>query len=247
MYTEETLIFYVLIGSILIVAIVIWYFQFSMKRQYTGYLQLQKQYERIKIETQETERQAIAADLHDEVGPILSATNFRLGEIKPDSDWGRQLLGEARDHLKQVHLRLKRMSSMLVPRTLHTNGPLYAIQEFLMQYMGPVPLEVEVKTVDLQELPAEKSLHLFRMLQEILHNAIKHSKAKRLVITAEKHPDRLVIQTSDDGIGFNPTITGEQKGLGLHYLATRAELIGAMLVTETAAGRGTKYRITVRF
>ncbi len=243
MYTEESNIFFILIASLIVVAIVIGYFQYSMKVQYRGYLRLQRLHERAKIEAQEAERQTIAADLHDEVGPILSATNFKLCEVVPDSERGRQLLGEAQDHIKQVFHQLKRMSSLLVPRSLSIGGPLYGMDEFLNQYMRPLPLEVELKAVNCKELGVERSLHLFRMLQEILHNAIRHSKATQLLIAGEKVGDRLIIHTSDNGVGFNYDPTGKQNGHGLQNLAIRAGMIGAEVTTESAPGAGTKYKI----
>jgi signal transduction histidine kinase len=94
-------------------------------------------------------------------------------------------------------------------------------------------------------LSGEKALHVFRMLQEIIHNSAKHGKAKRLRVSAEIREKKLLIRTSEDGIGFKLDPKAKTLGLGLQNLEMRARIVGGKLVTDTGIGRGTRYTIEI--
>jgi signal transduction histidine kinase len=245
MHSKEGLIFYALTAALLIVAVAVWYFQFTMKRQYLQYMQLQKRMERSGLETQEAERRMIASDLHDEVGTILLAINHRLSGVIPDSDHGKKLLAEAMEHLKLVYEKLTSLSSWLVPLSLSSHGPLYAFREFVDKFMKDLPLKVELNTVDCGEMDQSQGAQVFRMLQEILQNTIKHSEATVFRVTGTKVNNELFVTTEDNGKGFLTDPIGKKDGQGLHNLANRAEIIGAKLVTTSIPGEGTRYFIQV--
>ena len=243
MHTTEDKLFAILIAATVIVGGVISYFLFSMVRQFRHYRRLQDNSNQAKVEALEEERQLISADLHDDIGPLLSATLFKLAEIKPVSPIEQELLQESREHIDSIYARVRDLSAMLVPRSIERKGPLFALEEFIEMYRRTNTLEVQIEPVSCKGLSASRSLHLFRMLQEILHNAIRHSKAKRLIISGEMEKDRLVIRTADDGVGFDIHGASAGPGLGLQNLAIRAKMIGAMLRTDSFPGSGTKHRI----
>jgi two-component system, NarL family, sensor kinase len=243
MYSIEDKFFYTLLIAMIAVMLVIIFFIVSMIQQFRHYRQVQDGYDQARIEALERERQVIAADLHDDIGPLLSATLFKLGEIDPVTAKEKDLLTEGRNHIDSIFSRIRDLSSMLVPHSIERKGPLFAIEEFAELYMRNQSPKVEVSPVNCPGLSAYRSLHLFRMLQEILHNAIRHSKATCLVISGEVQQDRLYIHTADNGIGFNTTAKEQYPGLGLQNLVTRARMIGAEMKTDSSPGAGTKYTI----
>jgi two-component system, NarL family, sensor kinase len=243
MYSTEDNLFIQLIVATLVVGGIIAFFIYSMVRQFRHYRQLQDRSNSEKIETLEQERKVIAADLHDDIGPLLSATLFKLGEIEPHKETEKTLLDESKRHIDSIFSRIRDLSSMLVPRSIQRKGPLYALEEFNDLYKGKHSLCIEIIPVTCKGLSAFRSLHLFRMLQEIMHNAIRHSKAERLIVAGEVQDNKLVIQTSDNGIGFEHSPHSDHPGLGLENLRLRAKMIGATLLTETGKGKGTQYKI----
>jgi two-component system, NarL family, sensor kinase len=245
MHTPEDKLFYILIAATVIVGGVIGYFLFSMVRQFRHYRKLQDNSNQAKIEALDTERQTIAADLHDDIGPLLSATLFKLGEIEPVGEREKALLQESRQHIDSIYSRIRDLSSMLAPHSIERKGPLFALEEFKELYGDTHSLDVEVFAVSCKGLSPSHSLHLFRMLQEIFHNAVRHSKADHLVITSEVNNGKLVIYASDDGIGYDLHAIKERRGLGLQNLEIRARMIGASLRTESFPGKGTKHRIEI--
>jgi signal transduction histidine kinase len=245
MYTTEDKLFYILIAATVIVGGIISYFLFSMVRQFRHYRRVQDKSDRAKIEALEEERKLISADLHDDIGPLLSATLFKLGEIVPDGEQGKELMEQSKQHIDSIFSRIRNLSSMMSPRSIERKGPLFALEEFNELYNKTGMLDVQVHPISCKGLSPSHSLHLFRMLQEILHNAIRHSKARRLIVSGEMNKDRLIIHTEDDGVGFNVHAAYDRPGLGLQNLAIRARMIGAALKIESFAGSGTRHRIEV--
>jgi signal transduction histidine kinase len=244
MYTNEDKLFYILIAATVIVGGVIGYFLYSMLRQFRHYRKLQDDSDQAKIEALEEERQVIAADLHDDMAPILSAALCNLREIEPVSDQEKKLLLDTCTYIDNLYERVRKISSLMTPHSIGRRGPLHALQEFVELYR-PHSMQVTLHPVACEKMPASKSLHLFRMLQEILQNSIRHARASRLTISGEVKGDRLLIETEDDGVGFKVHEVAQRPGIGLQNLAIRARMIGATLRMESSPGRGTKYRIEV--
>lgn len=243
MYTSEGQLLFILTGVTVIVGGLIGYFLFSLYRHSRRYREQQDGYNRAKLDALEQERQVLAADLHDDIGPLLSATLYKLGEVSTPVAKEQLLLQEARSHIDGIFSRLRELSAMLVPRAIEKKGPFYALDEFTETYLAGQPLRVDISQLRCPELGAYRSLHLFRMLQEILHNTIKHSGAHRLTVDARIENDMLYIETKDDGKGFVPAAVQEQPGLGLQNLAIRARMIGAKLQAISWPGAGTRYTI----
>jgi signal transduction histidine kinase len=87
-------------------------------------------------------------------------------------------------------------------------------------------------------------LHLFRVAQEAVTNAIKHSGAKNIVITLDRSPDGICLSVEDDGKGMPKGRRG-RKGLGLHMMSYRANLLGGTFEIEPRKGAGTKVAVCV--
>jgi signal transduction histidine kinase len=243
MNTSQEHLFFTLIVAVLLVGALIGYFLFSMMRQFDNYLRLQDGYSQAKLEALEQERQIIAADLHDDIGPILSVMLYKLGGINPVPEQEKELHRQALDHIGGIFKRIRTISTMLVPQAIERKGPFYALEEFAETYLDGQPLNMEILSMPRAGLDGYSSLHLFRILQEILHNTLKHAKASRLTVDAWIDKEVLYIETEDDGIGFDPAVVQSKPGLGLKNLAIRSRMLGATLSIISWPGKGTRYRI----
>ena len=245
MSTETYKLIYALVVGTIVIGSILGYFLFSMIRMHRSFVHQTDLQNQSKILALENERKLIAADLHDDIGPVLSAINIKLQEVNPAEARQKILLKEAIGHVNGIFSRMRQISLMLVPRFLESRGPLYAIEEFIADYTHNSTIDIKVKPISTPGLSEEKALHVFRMLQEIVHNAIRHSNAKKLRISAEMTDTKLVLKTSEDGIGFNVNAMRKSKGLGLQNLELRARMVGGRLVTDSEKGRGTRYTIEI--
>jgi len=232
----------VLIISI-VLGIIIIYFIISIIRQQRRSLQLYRKSILTEITTLEKERSRIASDLHDEVGPVLSAIKFRVGSFE---------LQDAEDHIEAEKTlnqidgliqRMREISFNLMPATLIRKGLVVALREFI-EYCSrhDDSLKIFFRYEELLTLNEEQSVNLYRIAQEVIHNAIKHSRATQLKLELRRDKNKIVFATSDNGIGFNyDNKLSETSGYGLRNLLNRTEIMGGQMFIESKKGKGTTY------
>jgi signal transduction histidine kinase len=242
---EEKLFYTVVVTSALI-AIIIIFFMISVIRYHRRYIYLQKERIHAQILVQEQERRRIANDLHDSVGPMLSTVKLYMNSINLNTDDDKQLLEKATLYIDETITNLREISYNLLPNSLSRNGVFIALKEYIYRVTNRSGLKVHFDPDEKTVIKADIEIHLFRILQEIIHNTIKHSHAVSLKVVIAKQADGLYIVTEDDGIGFTPdeksTNTG---GFGLKSIESRCEMINANLQIIAAAGKGCKFVIKV--
>jgi signal transduction histidine kinase len=141
---------------------------------------------------------------------------------------------------------MRRISHDLLPNTLERKGLIEAVREFIQQVKGKQTVNIQLYIVKEIRVPKEKEIHIFRMIQEIVHNTIKHAQANNLQIGFSEENGHLLCLTKDDGKGFDKekAMTASQ-GLGLRSLESRCEILNGILTLESAPGLGTNYFIKI--
>jgi two-component system, NarL family, sensor kinase len=148
---------------------------------------------------------------------------------------------------------MREISNDLMPSTLLRKGLTFAIEEFICK-ISPTELDgrsitgltINFKHSDIPNLAKEKEINIYRMVQEIVHNAIKHSKASTLEIDLRTNDQKLILSTQDNGRGFDHHSTiKESAGLGLRSLVSRSDVMDGDFYIETEAGKGTNYTIEI--
>lgn len=243
MYSGEGQIIYILTGTTLVLGGLIGYFLFSLARQFERYRQQQDGYNRAKLEALEQERRLISADLHDDIGPLLSAALLKLSTVNPEGEREKDFLQQADGHIREIYTRIRDLSVQMVPRAIEKKGPFYALDEFAESCLQGQDLRVDIRLLSCPALGEYRSLHLFRILQEILHNTIRHARARELEVEAWIENGELQVETRDDGCGFDIAAAQEKSGLGLQNITVRARMIGARLRMRSSPGTGTNYSI----
>jgi NarL family two-component system sensor histidine kinase LiaS len=120
-----------------------------------------------------------------------------------------------------------------------------AVQEFIHELDGKIPMHMEFK-YDNVPIPEKAEIHLYRMIQEIVNNAIKHSKATSLIINLYSQNNKLIIKINDDGKGFNTeTMKKESTGFGLKNILSRVDILKGDLYLASQPGKGTTYTIEI--
>lgn len=204
-----------------------------------------------EITTLENERTRVANDLHDELGPLLSAIKLKLSSIETLSKDDEITMTETSEHITDIIHRMREISNDLMPTTLLRKGLTFAIEEFIYKFSKSgvseqTGLQINFKHVGIPELPKEKAINIYRMVQEIVHNTIKHAQASILSIEMKMNEDNLILSSEDNGKGFNyQSAIEENRGLGLRSLVSRNDIMTGNFYIDSALGKGTIYTIEI--
>ena len=228
------------IGAFL--AIIITFFIITMLRYHRRYVKLQKDRVMNEIAVLENERKRMAYDLHDGLGPMLSSIKLNINSIETITDEDKAIVYKASGHIDDAIKNMRAISYNLLPVTLERKGLFEALREFIDYSSAKSKLPIQLFLKHQVKIPKEKEIHIFRMLQEIIHNSIKHAQAKNLYIGFGYDEERIVIFAKDDGIGFDFAKTKEtSSGLGLKSIESRADVLNCLMLIESSPGKGTTW------
>ena len=195
-----------------------------------------------QYEIQEQTMQTIGADLHDNIGQLLSLTSLTLHSIETEDLKVRQKIDAAIDLTMHSIKEMRQLGKLLQGDQLVVLGLSEAIRYEInwMERSG----NFTISYLEDGELPAgnsaEKDLILFRILQEVLNNIVKHAKATLITIKLDYADGKLHLQINDNGIGFNAgELPLQQEGMGLHNIHKRAGIIGGDVSITSSPGEGT--------
>ncbi|KUG09642.1 sensor histidine kinase [Solirubrum puertoriconensis] len=194
---------------------------------------------------QEDERRRIAADLHDAVGTMLSIVKLHLSAM-PESS----ATSEMSAMLDQAISEVRRISRNLLPAVLEKFGLSFALETLSRAVPEGGPRVVLQQVGEPKRMPAHHELAVYRVVQELIGNGLKHAQANEIVVRLQFGPDRLGIEYSDDGVGFNLAAADAQptpearSGLGLTNLRSRVVVLRGILRHESAPGAGTRVWIS---
>jgi signal transduction histidine kinase len=242
----ENKILYITLLLSLIIAVIIIYFFASIIRYHRRYMKLQREKIFAEITIRENERKRIANDLHDSLGPLLSAVKLNISSVDIEHPADKIILDKTAGYLDEIIGSMRRISHDLLPNTLERKGLLEAIREFIGQVNGKQTLNIQLYVVKEISVPKEKEIHIFRMIQEIVHNTLKHAHAFNLQIGLSEEGGHLLCLTKDDGKGFDKEkILASSQGLGLRSLESRCEILNGILSLDSMPGGGTNYFIKI--
>lgn len=193
------------------------------------------------ISAQENERKRIAQDLHDEVGAMLSVVKLNVARIEKKSieENTKALANETKTYLDDVITQVRRISRALLPPSLERLGIYLAAEELAKWVNKSDQLKIECwRSGEPFRFDSKKELAVFRAVQELINNAIKHSGADLISFKVRFSGVNLSIVLNDNGKGFN--IDDKMKhGLGLKNIESRAQIIGAKFKMKSIIGIGT--------
>ncbi|HRY97453.1 MAG TPA: sensor histidine kinase [Bacteroidales bacterium] len=194
------------------------------------------------IEAQETERKRIAEDLHDGVGQTLSGLKLVCEGISENL----RLEGDARDQVKKLSHALdeacsevRTLSHEMRPKALNELGLIPSIEEMLGRSLRPSGIRYSFDHVGMDERYPEKiEVSLYRILQELVNNIIRHSQASEVGLQLFLNKQHIVMVVEDNGRGFDHA-REQGKGIGLLNMLSRVNAVGGEIHYETSPGNGT--------
>lgn len=198
------------------------------------------------LTVQEDERARLARELHDGVGQTMTALSLTLDAVGTSEGQGMATarLATARQLADDALTETRGLANRLRPARLDEVGLAAAIRDLGARAGIPVRVDIDRAAAEVGLIDATGSVEAYRIVQEAISNAVRHSGAASIHVVVDRTGDTLRIVVDDAGRGFEPAV-GRQGGLGLIGMRERAVLLGARLSIESAPGRGTRVALDV--
>jgi signal transduction histidine kinase len=204
------------------------------------------------ISAQEEERRRIARELHDDTCQALAALSISLADVEealPTSATKvRTHLGQLKSQITSTLRDVRAMALNLRPSMLDDLGLTMAIDWYAKEQVARRGIEVKLELDDPPvHLPPSMETELFRIAQEAMNNAVRHSGADLVTVRLAVEDSSVVLEVEDDGLGFDVdralSSSGANRRLGVHGMMERAALSGGKLQMESSPGHGTRVRV----
>lgn len=201
------------------------------------------------LEGQEIERERISRDLHDSLGGLLSTIKLQFDSVQSKVNEVSSLTEykSANKMLDTAVEEVRSISQNLQPGSLIKLGLISALKDLFNRFDEDIYPEIDFQYYSIPEkIPTMIGLSIYRVIQELLNNTIKHAKATEILIQINTENDELVIQVEDDGVGYDPDNL-QRKGMGLENIRSRINYLKGQITTDSSAGSGTSTLIQVRY
>ncbi|WP_257670695.1 tetratricopeptide repeat-containing sensor histidine kinase [Parapedobacter tibetensis] len=198
------------------------------------------------LEGQEQERKRVASELHDGLGGSLAGIKLRLSQVVVENEGQNRQLVTTLSQLDDSVAELRRIARNLMPETLLRHDLTTALKEFCRS-MGNEQTKITFQAYGLanDDIPQTMRMMLYRIVQELLTNALKHAKASMVLIQMTREKSTLSLTVEDDGIGFNPNSKTYLYGLGLSTIKNRVDYLKGDIEILSEFGTGTTVNITI--
>jgi two-component system, NarL family, sensor kinase len=203
------------------------------------------------IKLQEEERQRLAADLHDDAGPLLATVRLYLNEnlVNQDKTTQLQSVFQARQIVDDTIQLVRNISHNLMPPTLKNFGLESAINDLFQKISGSGSINASSRFHEYkQRLKEEKELIVFRIVQELINNILKHSNSSFIHLTQNVHSDKFYLRIHHDGRGIIQAdfekLNKSNIGLGLKNISSRMRLVQGSINFEKDVSQ-TYYKVTI--
>ncbi len=209
--------------------------------------ELEKKVIQTIIQTEEKERKRFAQELHDGIGPLLSTTKLYLQWFnKPESKMNKGIIiSKMEETLEETVASIREISNNLSPNTLNNFGLGAALKTFINRIRSVSGIHFIYVNKLTKRLNEQVEITIYRLVCELINNAIKHSEAQEVNIQIEER-DEIDITFKDNGKGFNvEEKLVEGKGAGLINLSTRIQSLGGQYQIDSKPGKGTKVHIKI--
>ncbi|MEM6893205.1 MAG: sensor histidine kinase [Bacteroidota bacterium] len=200
------------------------------------------------LEGQESERKRLAIDLHDGLAGRLSATRLKLEKLaKKDGKVQDKALNQAVVNIDTSLSELRSIAMNLMPETLFKYGLKNAVEDYCSSIGKDIKnLKFIVQFYEQEmDLSSNTSLTIYRIIQELITNAVKHSKATEVFVQYLEEGERINITVEDNGVGFDKESIAKKTGMGLNNLKTRVTYLNGDIDIISSREEGTTVHIVI--
>jgi signal transduction histidine kinase len=200
------------------------------------------------ISGQEKERERLAGELHDNLGSLMATLKLHFENYKSQVKNPNQekILNNTDTLLDEAYQKVRSMAHARNTGVIAKYGLLPAIENFAAKVSATQKLSIDVSHNDFTDrLENTLELRIFRMVQELITNVIKHANATEVQLQLARHEDYINILIEDNGKGFNPAKLPQKQGMGLSSIKKRVEIKGGNLHIDSSLGHGTTVSIDI--
>lgn len=193
------------------------------------------------IDSQESERRRFASDLHDGMGQLVSALQLNIQSIRQSNDLEKTVaqVDNSENLLQEIQQEIRNIAFNLMPPVLTKEGLVPAVRELIRRINKSGSIKATLKVYDVEERFSEVvEISLYRIIQELISNIVKHAQASMLTISFTGHETEVILTLEDDGKGYDLNAFQQSKtGNGWSTVTTRLNLIRGQIDFDTMPGR----------
>ncbi len=245
----------ILIGSsialLLIAFLIYWNFKNKRKVQNLKIAKLEKDKQLLTVDAmlkgQEEERSRIAKDLHDGLGGLLSGTKLSFINMKENlilTPENAIQFDKSLNMLDNTIVDLRKVAQNLMPEALVKFGLNEALRDYCNSLQSSSKITVTYQKIGVgRKIPNTAEVFVYRIIQELTNNAVKHSKASEIIVQLALSETKTSITVEDNGIGYDKSTLENKEGSGLDNITYRVHYLNGTIDTETSLNNGTSVNI----
>ena len=248
-------VIYTFVAFVLMATVLVVFFYFSRKKILKQQIEkkdleisYQKELLQAVIVTQEEERKRIAQDLHDGISSKLSVISLHTHMLKVSNlteNERSEIATNIINFTKRAIDDSRRLAHDLLPPVLDKFGLDAGIRELCLEFQSSKAVNVHYENLLVFDPhDVQNHLHLFRILQELMNNSVRHGKASHIHIHFFRQENQTVCKYSDDGVGFDLNEQKHKKGLGMKNIESRVAMLKGKLEIDSAVNKGILVLIT---
>jgi two-component system, NarL family, sensor kinase len=202
------------------------------------------------IDAQEQERKRVAQDLHDGLGQLLSTARLNVSALEdsldPTDTESDKIWLNALSLIDESVQEVRNVSHNMMPSALIRLGLVAALREQVAKInrAGKITVKLEIAGMETR-MDEAVEITLYRVVQEVLNNAIKHSNANEIVVSINRGHGKLELGIKDDGVGLDLQLIKRSTGIGWQNIYSRVELINGVIGMNSSPGAGTNVHVLV--
>jgi PAS domain S-box-containing protein len=197
------------------------------------------------IDSQEQERRRIGRELHDDINQRLAMLAIELEQLQSDPLKCQSRLQELRQETIALSNDVQALSRELHSSKLEYLGVVSGMKSWCREFSERQRMDIEFRSDVSSSVPSAVGLSLFRVLQEALHNAVKHSGVKRVEVQLEEQSNQILLLIKDSGNGFDIGAVEQGSGLGLTSMQERVRSVNGEIGFESKPHGGTTIRVRI--
>jgi len=224
----------------------------ALQQQRIAELEIEKQFlaAQAVLKGQEEERGRLAKDLHDGLGGILSGAKYAFGNMKSNfiiTPESAEAFDKSMAMLDRSISELRAVSHNMMPEALMKFGLSTALKDYCsnMQQNSALQITYQAFEVDEESIAKSTASVIYRIIQELLNNIVKHAEAKTVLVQLVQNENGLSITVEDDGKGFEKDLLQMAEGIGFRNIYNRVNYLKGTIDFETTPGRGTSVTIEI--
>jgi signal transduction histidine kinase len=234
MHAEETKIYYPLLIGIPALSVLMIYFLVMIFRYHRKIKAARLERYGEDMDAMERERERIAFELHDDFASSLATLKMEVARLIAPGEKNYDQIAGIQQQVETMLGRMQHMAHELMPRELARRGLATALEILVDRVARSSGITIEFSQ-DISNVDKKKTLHIYRIIQEVLNNVLKHSEATLVSFDIRKRRGKILITISDNGKGFNVKAQAARPGgAGLYNISERIQLMqGAMYLTSS--------------